>query len=259
MPPRRCLLAQLRDRRQDAHTSMTQWGVRRVTRRASALPLAFRHWEAGHLQDVLEMALGTVVLLLPEQPRDVGWAPVVFDDPTREGHAAFGWIHPGVLVAHEAQQEAVVTVGHARHRGQRAPSHPIAPGCPGLWIDPAGGLLLDARWHWRLGSATPLCTGYCQSLLDGICAWPAVVSIILRFLAEARSGLVVCDHGKHRSVACAVLMATIGRRNVDWTFAARRQHCPCNQPATVELVASALRGLPRMRHPSLLARALGVV
>ena len=221
---------------------------------ASAYPEQFEGWLPGHTEGVVELPPGTHVIRLAEVEEDRGWAPIAYCGVAGGGHAALAWVHPQVL-QRAPPCVGEVTVGHLRPRGWAPPSHAFPPGPTGVhWWE--GALYLNARWPWRATRPHTLCTGMCISISSELCSSPEVVGAVLEFARHGRSGVVACNRGKHRSVACAHALALLFGRRVDWQWASTRRRCDCEGIATAHTIAAAMRALPRELRPPLLSDAL---
>ena len=133
-----------------SHPPPAPAGLGRVVRRASDYPEAFHTYTFEHCSQVEELPLGAIVLVLPGEPADVGWAPILAADSEAACHTAvrFTWHHPQCIELLESSDlGGPIVVGHSEGRGWKHPSHPLKPKAPcGVRRMEDQTLLLDARW-----------------------------------------------------------------------------------------------------------------
>jgi hypothetical protein len=235
-------------------------GLAEVYRLASDYEHIFANdsFELRDIEWISELPIGTTVLVLREQESDAQWAPVIFNERaigTSSGTACFSWIHPDTIRMYEPLHSSVdIKVGHCKNRGSNTASHTIGHSEPGSrWYQ--GSLILDARWSGR-GNVDEQCSGYCAAVMVHTALSATRMHDIFRFAAERVEGSIVCARGKHRSVAAGKILELCFQRNVDYRFAARNHHCPCNNEGTANHVYNALRALSPPRHARSLAQAM---
>ena len=88
---------------------------------------------------------------------------------------------------------------------------------------------------------------------------PKRVADILTFASSGRSGYVLCNFGKHRSLSAALILELFFGRRVEYKFAYRGRPCECERPARRNKgsIAAAFRSLPkRTRQANLLSTIL---
>ena len=217
-------------------------GIAQTIRLASHYPAAFHKWSHTDLKDVTELQVGTKVLLLPQETDDYGWQCVVLVDA---GLAEVTWVHPETLGSVFTAILDVVTVGHAKQRSGCAATHCIGPTKPGTRFVGGGQLVLDARWEGR-GDGDERCTGFCSCVVEQIASDPQRMAGIMSFAFQERSGWVVCNRAKHRSVAASRILEYCFNRRVNYDFAVQQRRCAvCASPAHSAGINRAIRSLPR--------------
>lgn len=238
-------------------------GLAQVCTVASQFHVLFANggYRGRDMEGIIELPIGTTVLVLREQALDAGWAPVIFIEGiagTSLGTACFSWVHPDTIRMYDPPHpSATITVGHCGQRGRKEATHNIGRIETGArWS--AGYFILDARWSGR-GESDERCAGYCSAVMAHTASSPTRTADILRFATERIAGSVVCQRGKHRSVSAAKILELCFDRNVDYTFAARNHYCPCNSIGNASHVYEAFRGLPPPRQATSLAQATGLM
>ena len=242
-------------------------GLGRVVRKASDCAKDFDTYTSEHCSQVEELPLGTMVLVLPAEPADVGWAPILVANSVDDSHNAvrFTWHHPQCIELIESRDlGGAVVVGHCRGS---SPSHALEPKAPcGVrrMIDQT--LLLDARWpnDSPRQRETDKCSGLCASVCIETASNPRRMAHILEFASKCESGCIVCDYGKHRSLSAAVILDLFFHRIVDnrYAFQSRpNRPCSCGHPAAQNIgrISAAFRSLESNTQPlNLLSTILGL-
>ncbi len=224
-------------------------GVARVAKCVSEMqidPPGF-DWDSEWLIDVVELDVGSCVIVLPTIAADAGWAPVVFQEGKE---ARFGWMHPNVLV-NELDVRRVV-VGHSDWRGQHAPTHE--------WLNKSyrteacifhcGTWVLDARWRGHGEYGTDGCQGYCRQVADYTARSTSRMADILDIVQKPGTEKhVVCERAVHRSVSAGMILLHLCGYRVDWSHAKHPHNCE-HGCATVQTLAETARRLPKSIDPA---------
>lgn len=238
-------------------------GLGRVVRKASYFPKAFDTYASEHCNQVEELPLGTMVLVLPGETADMGWAPIF----VAGCHSAvrFTWHHPQCIELIEScDLGGAIVVGHCRGW---FPSHSLVPNAPcGVRRMEDQTLLLDARWPDDIPRQhdTDKCSGLCASVCIETVSQPRRVAHILEFASKCESGCIVCDYGTHCSLSAAVILNIFFHRTVEnqYGFQDRPSRpCPCGQPAAQNIArnSAAFRSLENDTQPcNLLSIILGL-
>ena len=245
-------------------------GLGRVVRKASDFPEAFDMYTSEHCSQVEELPLGTMVLMLPGEPADVGWAPILVASSEADCHTAvrFTWHHPQCIeLLKSSDLGGPIVVGHCQGRGSKDPSHSLKSKAQcGVRRMEDQTLLLDARWSDDIPRQrdTDKCSGLCASVCIETASQPRRVAHILEFASKCESGCIVGDYGKHRSLSAAVILNLFFHRTVDDQYAFQdrpNQPCPCGRPAAQNIarISAAFRSLENDTQPcNLLSFILGL-
>ena len=249
-----------------SHPPSAPAGLSRVVQLASAFPSVFCTYTSEHCRQVEELLVGTIVLVLPGEPADVGWAPILVTNSEADCHNAvrFTWHHPQCLkLLKSSDLGGQIVVGHSQGRGSKPPSHPLTDAPCGVRRMEDQTLLLDARWpdDKQRQRDTAECSGWCASVCIETASQPRRVAHILNFASWCENGCIVCEHAKHRSLSAAVILQFFFHRTVDYQYASRNRPCPCGHPAAQNIarISAAFRSLENDKQPcNLLSVILGL-
>ena len=221
-----------------------------VTHTASSTPQSFIGCCANEMEHVVDLAIGTVVYVLPSRIDDNGWTPIIYARwidragfrSRREARRA--WIHPNVWrYLPMPAASADVTVGHTAARGRNPASHDIGDEDPGVRLH-GGVLVLDARWSGRGRNNPKNCSGFCSSYIWHAAGNAERMAHILDFASMRRKGVVACERATHRSVSAAKILELSFHRCINWSFATRRGVCSSCTAPNSDSVLDAMRHLP---------------